>query len=153
MNGVIHGSPLFAPASQRRWRFTSLSYKRRASIGRRCPGTAPARSPREWSRVPFSATGLAVSPHLPHPPMPDDIPFDKTFDLAPETVEEVAPGLRRILANNPGPFTFKGTVTYIVGRGEVAVIDPGPDDACHLAAIRDAVRGETVTHILVTHTH
>jgi glyoxylase-like metal-dependent hydrolase (beta-lactamase superfamily II) len=85
--------------------------------------------------------------------MSDDIPFDKTCDLAPETVEEVAPGLRRILANNPGPFTFKGTVTYIVGRGEVAVIDPGPDDPRHIAAILDAVRGETVTHILVTHTH
>src|ERR1700746_2384263 len=85
--------------------------------------------------------------------MSDDILFDKTFDLAPETVEEVAPGLRRILANNPGPFTFKGTVTYIVGRGEVAVIDPGPEDPRHLAAILDAVQGETVTHILVTHTH
>jgi glyoxylase-like metal-dependent hydrolase (beta-lactamase superfamily II) len=85
--------------------------------------------------------------------MPDDIPFDKTFDLAAETVEEVGPGLRRILADNPGPFTFKGTVTYIVGRGEVAVIDPGPQDARHLAAIREAVQGETVTHILVTHTH
>ncbi|HEV2956081.1 MAG TPA: MBL fold metallo-hydrolase [Xanthobacteraceae bacterium] len=85
--------------------------------------------------------------------MSDDIPFDKTFDLAPETVEEVAPGLRRILADNPGPFTFKGTVTYIAGRGEVAVIDPGPDDPRHAAAILDAVRGETVTHILVTHTH
>jgi glyoxylase-like metal-dependent hydrolase (beta-lactamase superfamily II) len=85
--------------------------------------------------------------------MPDDIPFDKTFDLAPETVEDVATGLRRILADNPGPFTFKGTVTYIVGRGEVAVIDPGPDDARHFAAISEAVRGERVTHILVTHTH
>jgi glyoxylase-like metal-dependent hydrolase (beta-lactamase superfamily II) len=85
--------------------------------------------------------------------MPDDIPFDKTLDLAPETVEEAAPGLRRILADNPGPFTFKGTMTYIVGRGEVAVIDPGPDDKRHVAAILEAVRGETVTHILVTHTH
>jgi glyoxylase-like metal-dependent hydrolase (beta-lactamase superfamily II) len=85
--------------------------------------------------------------------MSDDIPFDKTFDLAPETVEEVAPGLRRILADNPGPFTFKGTLTYIVGRGEVAVIDPGPDDPRHVSAILEAVRGETVTHILVTHTH
>src|SRR5437763_15158291 len=44
-------------------------------------------------------------------------------------------------------------MTYIVGRGEVAVIDPGPDDARHVAALLDAVRGETVTHILVTHTH
>jgi glyoxylase-like metal-dependent hydrolase (beta-lactamase superfamily II) len=85
--------------------------------------------------------------------MPDDIPFDKRFDLAPETVEEVAPGLRRLLCNNPGPFTFKGTLTYIAGRGDVAVIDPGPDDERHVAAIIEAVRGETVTHILVTHTH
>jgi glyoxylase-like metal-dependent hydrolase (beta-lactamase superfamily II) len=82
--------------------------------------------------------------------MPDDIPFDKTFDLAPGTVEEVAPGLRRILCDNPGPFTFKGTLTYIAGRGEVAVINPGPDDPRHLAAILEAVSGETVTHILVT---
>src|SRR5438874_12508658 len=85
--------------------------------------------------------------------MPDDIPFDKSFNLAPGKVEEVMPGLRRLVANNPGPFTFKGTMTYIVGQGQVAVIDPGPDDERHVAAILDAVRGETVTHILVTHTH
>ena len=85
--------------------------------------------------------------------MSDDIPFNRTFDLAPETVEEVAPGLRRILADNPGPFTFKGTGTYIVGRGEVAVIDPGPDDAAHLEALLAAVAGERVTHILITHHH
>jgi len=85
--------------------------------------------------------------------MSDDIPFDKTFDLPPGQVEEVAPGVRRLLANNPGPFTFKGTVSYIVGRGQVAVIDPGPADENHIRALLDAVRGETVTHILVTHTH
>jgi glyoxylase-like metal-dependent hydrolase (beta-lactamase superfamily II) len=85
--------------------------------------------------------------------MDDDIRFDKTFDLAPGVVEEVAPGVRRVLADNPGPFTFKGTVSYIVGRGKVAIIDPGPADAAHIAALLDAVRGETVTHILVTHTH
>ena len=83
----------------------------------------------------------------------DDIPFDKTFDLAPGKAEEVAPGVRRIVANNPGPFTFKGTVSYIIGRGKVAIIDPGPDDDAHVAALLDAVRGETVTHIFVTHTH
>jgi glyoxylase-like metal-dependent hydrolase (beta-lactamase superfamily II) len=83
----------------------------------------------------------------------DDIPFDKHFDLAPETVEEVAPGVRRVLANNPGPFTFKGTVSYVVGRGQVAIIDPGPLDEVHIAALLDAVRGETVTHVFVTHTH
>jgi len=85
--------------------------------------------------------------------MSDDIPFDKSFDLAPETVEEVVPGVRRVLADNPSPFTFKGTVSYIVGRGRVAIIDPGPLDEEHIAALLDAVRGETVTHIFVTHTH
>ena len=85
--------------------------------------------------------------------MNDDIPFNKTFDLAPGRVQNVAPGVRAIAANNPSPFTFKGTVSYIVGRGKVAIIDPGPDDAAHVAALLDAVRGETVTHIFVTHTH
>ena len=68
-------------------------------------------------------------------------------------VEEVRPGVRRILCNNPSPFTFTGTVSYIVGRGKVAIIDPGPDNEAHAEALLDAVRGETVTHILVTHTH
>ena len=85
--------------------------------------------------------------------MSDDIPFDKTFDLAPGKVEEVAPGVRRLLANNPSPFTFKGTVSYIIGRDRVAIVDPGPLDEAHIAALLDAVRGETVTHIFVTHTH
>jgi glyoxylase-like metal-dependent hydrolase (beta-lactamase superfamily II) len=85
--------------------------------------------------------------------MSDDIPFDKAFDLAPGRVEEVAPGVRRMLCDNPSPFTFKGTISYIVGRGNVAIIDPGPDDPRHVAALLEAVRGETVTHILVTHTH
>src|ERR671910_1873735 len=83
----------------------------------------------------------------------DDIRFDKNFDLLPGRVEEVAPGVRRLLANNPGPFTFKGTVSYIIGRGNVAILDPGPDDQAHINALLDAVRGETVTHIFVTHTH
>jgi len=85
--------------------------------------------------------------------MPDDIPFDKTFALVPGRVDEPMPGLRRVLCNNPSPFTYKGTVSYIVGRGKVAIVDPGPDDPAHNAALRDAVRGETVTHIFVTHTH
>jgi glyoxylase-like metal-dependent hydrolase (beta-lactamase superfamily II) len=58
-----------------------------------------------------------------------------------------------MLCNNPSPFTFKGTVSYIVGQGRVAIIDPGPLDEPHIAALLDAVRGETVTHIFVTHTH
>jgi glyoxylase-like metal-dependent hydrolase (beta-lactamase superfamily II) len=85
--------------------------------------------------------------------MSDDIPFDRSFDLPPGRVEEIYPGVRRLLCNNPGPFTFKGTVSYIIGRDRVAVIDPGPLDEAHIKALLDAVRGETVTHIFVTHTH
>ncbi|MBV9347277.1 MAG: MBL fold metallo-hydrolase [Pseudolabrys sp.] len=84
---------------------------------------------------------------------PQDIPYDKHFDLVPGAVQQVAPLVRRILCDNPGPFTFKGTVSYIVGRGKVAIVDPGPEDARHAAALLDAVKGETVTHIFVTHTH
>jgi glyoxylase-like metal-dependent hydrolase (beta-lactamase superfamily II) len=85
--------------------------------------------------------------------MSEDIPFDKELNLLPDTVDEVMPGVRRIMANNPGPFTFKGTVSYIIGKGNVAIVDPGPDDPAHIGALLDAVRGETVTHIFVTHTH
>src|SRR5580692_6531991 len=85
--------------------------------------------------------------------MSEDIRYNKTFDLVPGRASEVAPGVRAIVANNPGPFTFKGTVSYIVGRGKVAIIDPGPEDDAHIGALLDAVRGETVTAIFVTHTH
>ena len=83
----------------------------------------------------------------------DDIPFNRDFPLKPGVVDAVRPGIRRILCNNPSPFTFTGTVSYIVGQGKVAIIDPGPDDEAHAAALLDAVKGETVTHIIVTHTH
>ena len=63
--------------------------------------------------------------------MAEDIQFDKTLDLVPGHAEECAPGVRRILCNNPSPFTFKGTMSYIVGRGKVAIIDPGPNDPSH----------------------
>src|SRR4249919_600094 len=85
-----------------------------------------------------------------HPP---DIPYDKNLELVPGRVDQPMPGVRRVLCNNPSPFTFKGTVSYIVGCGKVAIIDPGPDDDAHIAALLDAVRGETVSHIFVTHTH
>src|SRR3954462_15571121 len=81
------------------------------------------------------------------------IPFDRNFEAPYERLIEVAPRIRRLLTDNPGPFTFKGTSVAVVGRGNVAVIDPGPDDPAHLAALREALRNETVTHILVTHTH
>jgi glyoxylase-like metal-dependent hydrolase (beta-lactamase superfamily II) len=85
--------------------------------------------------------------------MSEDIPFNRTLKLGPGVIDHVAPGVRRILVDNPGPFTFKGTLSYIIGRGRVAIIDPGPVDARHTAALLDAVRGETVTHIIITHTH
>jgi glyoxylase-like metal-dependent hydrolase (beta-lactamase superfamily II) len=85
--------------------------------------------------------------------MNEDIRYNKTFDLVPGRATEVAPGVRALVANNPGPFTYKGTVSYIIGRGKVAILDPGPDDGAHIAALLNAVRGETVTDIFVTHTH
>jgi glyoxylase-like metal-dependent hydrolase (beta-lactamase superfamily II) len=85
--------------------------------------------------------------------MNDDISYDKTFELVPGRAAPVAPGVRAIVANNPGPFTYKGTVSYIIGRGKVAILDPGPDDNAHIAALLDAVRGDAVTAIFVTHTH
>ena len=68
-------------------------------------------------------------------------------------IEEVATGIRRLVAPNPGPFTFTGTCTYVVGTGEVAVIDPGPEDAGHIARLLAALGSERVAAILVTHTH
>ena len=61
--------------------------------------------------------------------------------------------VRRLVAPNPSPFTFTGTCSYIVGRGAVAVIDPGPDDPAHRAALLAATQSERIAHILVTHTH
>ena len=81
------------------------------------------------------------------------IPFVKDFDPEYGVCRRVSPRIRRVVANNPGPFTFTGTGTYIVGNGTVAVIDPGPDDGAHLEALLAAVEGETVSHVLVTHTH
>ncbi len=68
-------------------------------------------------------------------------------------LEAVAPGIRRIVAENPGPFTFLGTGTYVVGQGEVAVIDPGPELPEHVDALLAQLGQERVSHILVTHTH
>jgi glyoxylase-like metal-dependent hydrolase (beta-lactamase superfamily II) len=85
--------------------------------------------------------------------MATEIPFRREFDFVYARAQQLSPLIRRVIARNPSPFTFKGTGTYIVGQGKVAVIDPGPDLADHVAALIAAVKGETVTHILVTHTH
>ena len=85
------------------------------------------------------------------------IPFVRQFDFAYGRRDQVSPLVQRVIADNPGPFTFTGTGTYIVGRpdqgAEVAVIDPGPMDEAHLAALLAAVDGRRVSHVMVTHTH
>ena len=81
------------------------------------------------------------------------IPFIREFDAKYESEVRVSPRISRVVADNPGPFTFKGTGVYIVGNKDVAVIDPGPDDASHVDALKRALEGRRVTHILVTHTH
>jgi glyoxylase-like metal-dependent hydrolase (beta-lactamase superfamily II) len=81
------------------------------------------------------------------------IPFIREFDAKYESEVRVSPLISRVVADNPGPFTFKGTGVYIVGNKDVAVIDPGPDDASHVDALKRALEGRRVTHILVTHTH
>jgi glyoxylase-like metal-dependent hydrolase (beta-lactamase superfamily II) len=85
--------------------------------------------------------------------MATEIPFRRDFAFRYGEVERLAPLIRRVVARNPSPFTFKGTGTYIVGRDKVAIIDPGPAMADHVAALLKAIEHETVTHIVVTHTH
>jgi len=82
------------------------------------------------------------------------IPFRKEDPLPPGAVQPVAPGIRRVLCDNPGPFTWRGTNTWLIGGGDaVAVLDPGPEDARHLDAILAATQGERITHIVISHTH
>ena len=81
------------------------------------------------------------------------IPFVRDMTFQYGEPQQVSPLIRRVVANNPGPFTFRGTGVYIVGRGEVAVIDPGPDDQSHLEALAGALAEERVSHIFVTHRH
>lgn len=86
-------------------------------------------------------------------PLSDTPVFSRDMAFEYGEAQQVTPLIRRVVANNPSPFTFNGTGTYIVGHGTVAVIDPGPADDAHLDALVRAVAGETVSHILVTHTH
>lgn len=81
------------------------------------------------------------------------IPFVRDFEFDYGQAAEVSPLVRRVVAPNPGAFTFTGTGVYIIGHGDVAVIDPGPDMAEHFEALKRALDGERVTHVLVTHSH
>lgn len=79
--------------------------------------------------------------------------FDTRFEPHYGEAVEIFPGVRRLTVNNPGPFTFHGTNSYVVGERSLAVIDPGPEDSAHLAAILRAIDGRPVSHIFVSHTH
>ncbi len=81
------------------------------------------------------------------------IPFRRELEFNYREIETIAPGIRRVIAENPSPFTLHGTGTYIIGEGNVAVIDPGPADSAHIDALVRGLAGETITHVLVTHTH
>ena len=81
------------------------------------------------------------------------IPFVRELTFAYGEADQVSPLIRRVICENPGPFTFLGTGVYIIGHGEVAVIDPGPPIDAHLEALKKALAGERVTHVFTTHTH
>ena len=80
-------------------------------------------------------------------------PFDLRFDTPAGQIATLSPLVRRIVAPNPGPMTFTGTCTYVVGRGAVAVIDPGPALPGHIDALISGLGDERVAAIFVTHTH
>ena len=83
----------------------------------------------------------------------DSPEFDLSFEPAYGRAVPVAPGIARLTVNNPGPFTFHGTNSYLVGETSLAVIDPGPEDEAHFQALLAAIAGRPVTHIAVSHTH
>lgn len=83
----------------------------------------------------------------------EDLAFDRVFQPAYGEAVPVAPGVERITVNNPSPFTFHGTNSYIVGHDTVCVIDPGPEDEPHFQALMRALDGRRVSHIAVSHTH
>lgn len=98
----------------------------------------------------FSAK-LAASLFLSHVTMP--IAFTHEYEFEYAKLETLTPLIRRVTARNPSGFTFHGTGTYIVGKEEVAVIDPGPLLDEHIEALKSLLAEETVSHILITHTH
>ena len=102
--------------------------------------------------------GLAYCPDIPlasqESPIPMSIPFVRSFEFEYGTAAQLSPLVRRVVANNPGPFTFTGTGVFIIGAGEsVCVIDPGPTTPEHVEAMDRALEGRSVSHVLVTHHH
>ncbi|MDB5369606.1 MAG: Metallo-beta-lactamase domain protein [Roseomonas sp.] len=104
-----------------------------------------------------SGGGIGSSACLPGLEQPVSMTFLRDDPLPPGAVQELGrpggPRIRRVRCDNPGPFTFLGTNSYLLGEGEVTLIDPGPGDAAHTAALLAAMPGERLSRILVTHTH
>ena len=84
---------------------------------------------------------------------PEPIPFERADPGPPGILQRLTPLVRRMVAGNRSPFTFTGTCTYVIGQGDVAIIDPGPDLPAHRDALMAALGSERIAHILVTHTH
>lgn len=81
-------------------------------------------------------------------------PFNKDPSVTYGVAQQVAPGVRRVTCQNPSAYTFTGTQSYLVGTGDVALIDPGPNRPAHLKALLDVLGpGERISHIFVTHSH
>ena len=85
--------------------------------------------------------------------MAEPLSFKINMEFEYGVPRELVPGVTRLVANNPSPYTFKGTNTYLIGAKSLAVIDPGPLDAAHCAAILRSAAGRPITHIVITHTH
>jgi len=81
------------------------------------------------------------------------IPFIRQFEFEYGSLAQLSPLVQRVIANNPGPFTYTGTGVYIIGDKNVAVIDPGPAITEHREALDKALEGRNVTHVLTTHHH
>ncbi|MDC9822620.1 MBL fold metallo-hydrolase [Devosia sp. ZB163] len=84
---------------------------------------------------------------------PPVLRFNTEFEARTGLPVELAPGLVRVTAPNAGPYTFKGTNSFLVGTDSVAVVDPGPEDETHLEALLAAIAGRPVEAIILTHTH
>src|SRR5690349_10045602 len=84
---------------------------------------------------------------------PQPLVFDTKFNAAADKPAEVLPGVVRVTANNPGPFTFTGTNSFVIGHDSVAVLDPGPSDPLHRAALLEVIGPRKVEAIILTHTH
>lgn len=85
--------------------------------------------------------------------MSEKLSFKAAMEFAYGVPRELSPGVTRVVANNPSPYTYKGTNSYLIGTSSLALVDPGPDDPAHLDAILKAAAGRPITHIVLTHTH